>query len=124
MDDLVDLLDSDDDITPKVNESAVELQQKNETLFDEHEEKEGEQNGKRAQSTMLRKKETSSSSLSKVVEEDGEGEDTERNARADDDNEATVSMLKRGTVVTDPLDPKNWEAYSPKSSNEEERKDA
>jgi len=123
MDDLVDLLDSDDDITPKVNESAVELQQRNETLFDEHEEKEGEQNGKRALSTT-RKKETSSSSLSKVVEEDGEGEDTERNARADDDNEATVSMLKRGTVVTDPLDPKNWEAYSPKSSNEEERKDA
>ena len=33
-------------------------------------------------------------------------------------------MLKRGTLVADPLDPKNWEAYSPKSSDEGERRDA
>ena len=45
------------------------------------------------ESASFVKKETSSSSL-KVVEEDGEGQDTERNTRANDDNEETVSMLK------------------------------
>jgi broad specificity phosphatase PhoE len=119
MDDLVDLLDSDDDITPKVNETSLDVQERNEEMFDKREE---EESGKRA--SFVRKKETSSSSLSKVVEEDGEGQDTERNTRANDDNEETVSMLKRGAVIADPLDPQNWEAYSPKSSTEGERKDA
>ena len=119
MDDLVDLLDSDDDITPKVNETSLDVQERNEEMFDKRED---EESGKRA--SFVRKKETSSSSLSKVVEEDGEGQDTERNTRANDDNEETVSMLKRGAVIADPLDPQNWEAYSPKSSTEGERKDA
>ena len=87
MDDLVDLLDSDDDITPKVNETSLDVQERNEEMFDKREE---EESGKRA--SFVRKKETSSSSLSKVVEEDGEGQDTERNTRANDDNEETVSM--------------------------------
>ena len=91
MDDLVDLLDSDDDITPKVNETSLDVQERNEEMFDKRDE---EESGKRA--SFVRKKETSSSSLSKVVEEDGEGQDTERNTRANDDNEETVSMLKRG----------------------------
>ena len=90
MDDLVDLLDSDDDITPKVNETSLDVQERNEEMFDKRDE---EESGKRA--SFVRKKETSSSSLSKVVEEDGEGQDTERNTRANDDNEETVSMLKR-----------------------------
>jgi len=69
MDDLVDLLDSDDDITPKVNETSLDVQERNEEMFDKRQE---EESGKRA--SFVRKKETSSSSLSKVVEEEGEGQ--------------------------------------------------
>ena len=42
MDDLVDLLDSDDDITPKSNESSVCVQQRNEKMFDKQNEAEEE----------------------------------------------------------------------------------
>ena len=124
MDDLVDLLDSDDDITPKLNESSVYVQQRNEKMFDKQNEAEEEkENSKRAE--ILMKKKNSSSSLSKVMEEEeGEGEDKESDINANVDDEETVSMLKRGTLVADPLDPKNWEAYSPKSSDEGERRDA
>ena len=38
MDDLVDLLDSDDDITPKVNETSLDVQERNEEMFDKQEE--------------------------------------------------------------------------------------
>ena len=124
MDDLVDLLDSDDDITPKLNESSVYVQQRNEKMFDKQDEAEEEkENSKRAEILKMRKK-NSSSSLSKVMEEEGEGEDKESDINANVDDEETVSMLKRGTLVADPLDPKNWEAYSPKSSDEGERRDA
>ena len=124
MDDLVDLLDSDDDITPKSNESSVCVQQRNEKMFDKQNEAEEEkENSKRAE--ILMKKKKSSPSLSKVMEEEeGEGEDKESDINANVDDEETVSMLKRGTLVADPLDPKNWEAYSPKSSDEGERRDA
>ena len=33
MDDLVDLLDSDDDITPKVNETSLDVQERNEEML-------------------------------------------------------------------------------------------
>ena len=50
MDDLVDLLDSDDDITPKSNESSVCVQQRNEKMFDKQNEAEEEkENSKRAE---------------------------------------------------------------------------
>ena len=56
MDDLVDLLDSDDDITPKSNESSVCVQQRNEKMFDKQNEAEEEkENSKRAEILMKKK---------------------------------------------------------------------
>ena len=53
MDDLVDLLDSDDDITPKVNETSLDVQERNEEMFDKRED---EESGKRASFVRKRKR--------------------------------------------------------------------
>ena len=47
-----------------------------------------------------------------MEEEEGEGEDKESDINANVDDEETVSMLKRGTLVADPLTRKLGSVFS------------
>jgi len=79
MDDLVDLLDSDEDITPKIHSNI----HNDNALYEHHQQ---EQHQQQQQQQQYQK-----------------------------------SLLNRNDLrknVADPLDPKNWEAYSPKHENE------